>query len=378
MTNKPFRPATIAAQAGGAKGAGGAVVPGLEVATTFARDANYALTGDGSYGRDRNATVVQVEEVLRQLEGAAETRLFGSGMAAAAAVFQALPNGARAVVQAGIYWGVTHWLAGFCAKRAIPLDTVDAADPAAIEAALADPADLVWIEVPSNPWIKIADIARVAELAHAAGALLAVDGTAATPVLTQSLALGADISMHSGTKAINGHSDVIAGVLSCRQPDLPLWRDICAQRAEAGALLGPMEAWLLMRGMRTLPLRIERMCATAQKVATAMHAHPFVETVWYPGLSDHPGHELAQKQMCGGAGYLMSVLIKGGADDALGVAGRLQLIHRATSLGGTETLVEHRATVEPQSGIPGNLLRLSIGLEDPEDLIADLDQALRG
>ena len=377
MTNKPFRPATIAAQAGGAKGAGGAVVPGLEVATTFARDANYALTGDGSYGRDRNATVAQAEEVLRQLEGAAETRLFGSGMAAAAAVFQALPGGARAVVQSGIYWGVTHWLAGFCAKRAITLEQVDAADPTAIKAALADPADLVWIEVPSNPWIKIADIARVAELAHAAGAQLVVDGTAATPVLTQSLALGADISMHSGTKAINVHSDVIAGVLSCRQPALPLWRDICAQRAEAGALLGPMEAWLLMRGMRTLPLRIERMCATAQKVAAAMHAHPFVETVWYPGLSDHPGHELAQKQMCGGAGYLMSVLIKGGADDALGVAGRLQLIHRATSLGGTETLVEHRATVEPQSGIPGNLLRLSIGLEDPEDLIADLDQALR-
>ena len=294
-----------------------------------------------------------------------------------AAVFQALPGGARAVVQSGIYWGVTHWLAGFCAKRAITLEQVDAADPTAIKAALADPADLVWIEVPSNPWIKIADIARVAELSHAAGALLAVDGTAATPVLTQSLTLGADISMHSGTKAINGHSDVIAGVLSCRQPELPLWRDICAQRAEAGALLGPMEAWLLMRGMRTLPLRIERMCATAQKVATAMHAHPFIETVWYPGLSDHPGHELAQKQMCGGAGYLMSVLIKGGADDALGVAGRLQLIHRATSLGGTETLVEHRATVEPQSGIPGNLLRLSIGLEDPEDLIADLDQALR-
>ena len=377
MTNKPFRPATIAAQAGGAKGAGGAVVPGVEVATTFARNAAYELTGDGSYGRDRNATVAQAEEVLRQLEGAAETRLFGSGMAAAAAVFQALPGGARAVVQSGIYWGVTHWLAGFCAKRAITLEQVDAADPTAIEAALADPADLVWIEVPSNPWIKIADIARVAELAHAAGALLAVDGTAATPVLTQSLALGADISMHSGTKAINGHSDVIAGVLSCRQPELPLWRDICAQRAEAGALLGPMEAWLLMRGMRTLPLRIERMCATAQKVAAAMHAHPFIETVWYPGLSDHPGHELAQKQMCGGAGYLMSVLIKGGADDALGVAGRLQLIHRATSLGGTETLVEHRATVEPQSGIPGNLLRLSIGLEDPEDLIADLDQALR-
>ncbi|MEL7013156.1 MAG: PLP-dependent transferase, partial [Pseudomonadota bacterium] len=240
------------------------------------------------------------------------------------------------------------------------------------------PADLVWIEVPSNPWIKTADIARVAELAHGAGAVLAVDGTAATPVLTQSLGFGADISMHSGTKAINGHSDVIAGVVSCRDADLPLWKDICAQRAEAGALLGPMEAWLLLRGMRTLPVRIERMCATALRVAQAMDAHPLVEAVWYPGLPDHPEHALARRQMCGGAGYLMSVLVKGSREEALAVAGRLQLIHRATSLGGTETLVEHRATVEPQSGIPGNLLRLSIGLEDPNDLIADLDQALRG
>ena len=378
MTNRPFRPATITAQAGGAKGAGGAVVPGVELATTFARDAEYALTGDGSYGRDRNATVAQAEEVLRQLEGAAETRLFGSGMAAVSAVFQALPGGARAVVQSGIYWGVTHWLNGFCAKRGITLDIVDPTDPDAIEAALAAPADLVWIEVPSNPWIKIADIARVAELAHGAGAVLAVDGTAATPVLTQSLAFGADISMHSGTKAINGHSDVIAGVVSCRDADLPLWKDICAQRAEAGALLGPMEAWLLLRGMRTLPVRIERMCATALSVAEAMHAHPLVEAVWYPGLPDHPGHALAQRQMCGGAGYLMSVLVKGGAPEALAMAGRLKLIHRATSLGGTESLVEHRASIEPQSGIPGNLLRISIGLEDPDDLIADLDQALTG
>ena len=375
MTDKPLKPATIAARAGGAKGAQGAVVPGIEVATTFARDADYALTGEGGYGRDRNATVAQAEEVLRHLEGARETRLFASGMAAAAAVFQALPSGARGVVQSGIYWGVTHWLGRFCAKRAITLDTVDAADPEVIAAALSSPADLVWIVVPANPWLKVADISRVADLAHAAGALLVVDGTAATPVLTQSLALGADISMHSATKAINGHSDVLAGVVSCREASLPIWADICAQRTEAGALLGPMDAWLLLRGMRTLPLRMERMCATAQRVAEAMQAHDGIEAVWYPGLPDHPGHALAQRQMCGGAGYLLSVLVKG---DALTVAGRLKLIHRATSLGGTETLVEHRATVEPQSGIPDTLLRLSIGLEEAEDLISDLEQALAG
>ena len=373
MTDRLLKPATIAARAGGATGAQGAVVPGIEVATTFARDADYALTGQGAYGRDRNATVTHAEEVLRQLEGAAETRLYGSGMAAAVAVFQALPTGARAVVQSGIYWGVTHWLTGGAAKRWIVVDTGDAADPVASEAALTQPADLVWIEVPSNPWLKVADIARVADLAHAAGAVLAVDGTAATPVLTQSLTFGADLSMHSGTKAINGHSDVLAGVVSCRDAGLPIWADICAQRAEAGALLSPMDAWLLMRGMRTLPLRMERMCATAQRVAEAMDAHEGVEAVWYPGLPDHPGHALAQRQMCGGAGYLMSVLVKG---DAMAVAGRLHLIHRATSLGGTESLVELRALIEPQSGIPENLLRLSIGLEDPGDLIADLEQAL--
>ncbi|MEM7731569.1 MAG: PLP-dependent transferase [Pseudomonadota bacterium] len=372
----PLKPATIAARAAGAMGQDGAIGPGVEVSTTFARGPDYALLGGGAYGRDHNVTVAQAEEVIRQLEGAAETRLFGSGMAAVAAVFQTLPMGARAVVQSGIYWGVTHWLQGFCARRGITLNLVDAADPVAMEAALLGPADLVWIEVPSNPWLRVADIARVADLAHGAGAVLAVDGTAATPVLTQALALGADISMHSATKAMNGHSDVLAGVLSCGDAGLPVWIDICAQRAEAGALLGAMEGWLLMRGLRTLPLRVERMCATAQVVAEAMARHEKVEDVWYPGLPGHAGHDLAAKQMCGGFGYLMSVIVKGGVEAALAVAGRLTLIHRATSLGGTETLVEHRATVEPQSGIPGGLLRMSIGLEDPGDLIADLKQAL--
>ncbi len=378
ISKHPLKPSTISARAAGATGQGGAVVPGVELATTFQRDANYQLDGGGAYGRDRNATVAQAEEVLRQLEGAAATRLVSSGMAAVAAVFESLPQGSRAVVQSGIYWGVTHWLQRFCAKRGVQMETVDAADPTEMEAALASPADLVWIEVPSNPWLKVADIARIADLAHQAGAVLAVDGTAATPVLTQSLAFGADISMHSATKAINGHSDVLAGVLSCRDPELPIWADICAHRAETGPLLGPLDAWLLLRGMRTLPLRLERMCANAQRVAEAMAAHPEVDAVWYPGLPDHPGHALAQRQMCGGAGYLMSVLVMGGAEEALAVAGRLQIIHRATSLGGTETLVEHRATVEPQSGIPANLLRLSIGIEEAGDLIADLEQALAG
>ncbi|WP_397543948.1 aminotransferase class V-fold PLP-dependent enzyme [Roseovarius salis] len=375
MTRKDDKPATIAAHAAGAAGRDGGVVPGVEVSTTFARDASYALTAPASYGRDHNATVAEAEAVLQALEGAAATRLFPSGMAAAAALFRTLPPGARAVVQSGIYYGVTAFARDHCSRHGIALEEVDAADPAAIAAALDRPVDLVWIEVPSNPWLKVADIAAVAERAHAAGALLAVDGTAATPVLTRALELGADFSMHSATKAINGHTDVVAGVLSCRDADGAAWQAVCADRHDAGALLGPFEAWLLMRGMRTLPLRMERMCANASRLAEWLDAHPGIEKVLYPGLPGHPGHALAKRQMCGAAGYLMSVLVRG---DALAVAGRLRLFQRATSLGGVESLVEHRATIEPQSGIPDNLLRLSVGIEDIDDLIGDLETALRG
>ncbi len=378
MSGENLKPASVTAHAAGAHGEGGGVVPGVSVSTTYLRDESYRLLAPEQYGRDYNATVEQAEEVLRALEGAAQTRLFPSGMAAAAAVFRTLPRGARAVVQSGIYYGVTGFARKFCARRGIALEEVDAADPEAIAAALSGPADLVWIEVPSNPWLKVADIAAVAALARGAGALLAVDGTAATPVLTRALELGADISMHSATKAINGHTDVLAGVLSCRDAESPTWAAIRDDRHDAGALLGSFEAWLLMRGMRTLPLRIERMCANAQRLAEWLAAHPGVEAVWYPGLAGHPGQELAARQMRGGAGYLMSVLVRGGRDEALAAVGRLRLIQRATSLGGVETLIEHRATNEPQSGIPENLLRLSVGIEDAGDLIADLERALAG
>src|SRR6056297_658847 len=380
MRDDDLKPATIAAQAAGAKSAAdGGVVPGISMATTYGRGRDNALVVPGNvYARDHSATIRQAEEVLRQLEGAAASLLFPSGMAAIAALFRTVPGGGRVVVQSGIYWGATVWVRAFCARRGITLDEVDAADAAALEAACATRADLVWIEVPSNPWLKVVDIARAAELAHGAGALLAVDGTAATPVLTRALELGADISMHSGTKAINGHTDVVAGVLSCRDSGLPVWAMIEADRHDAGAILGPFEAWLLMRGMRTLPLRMERMCANALAIARHLDAHDRIEAVLYPGLPGHPGHEIAARQMCGGSGYLMSVLIKGERDAALGVNGRLELFHRATSLGGVESLVEHRATIEPDTGIPENLLRLSIGIEDAGDLIGDLDRALAG
>jgi len=375
-----WAPATVAAQAAGAVNrADGGVVPGISMASTYERDRNNVLIApDNIYARDHNETIRQAEEVLRQLEGAAASLLFPSGMAAIAAVLRTVPGGGRVIMQSGIYWGTTSWVRDFCARRDVTLEEVDTADDGALVAACATPADLVWIEVPSNPWLKITDIARAAGLAHEAGAVLAVDGTAATPVLTRALDHGADIAMHSATKAINGHTDVVAGVLSCRESDAPVWRAIATDRHDAGAIIGPFEAWLLMRGMRTLPLRMERMCQSAARIAAFLADHDAVEAVLYPGLEGHPGHDLAARQMRGGFGYLMSVLIRGGKARALEVNGRLALFHRATSLGGVDSLVEHRATIEPDTGIPENLLRLSVGIEDVDDLIADLGQALEG
>ncbi len=380
MNDKRLHPATIAARAAGALNAGdGGVIPGISVATTYARGADNALLHPRNmYCRDENDTVRQAEEVIRQLEGAEESLLFPSGMASVTALFRTVPDGGRVVMQSGIYWGVTSWVRGHCARHGITLEEVDATKAGALGAACDRPADLVWIEVPSNPWLKTVDIARAADLAHGAGALLAVDGTAASPVLTRALDFGADISMHSATKSMNGHTDVVAGVLSCRDRAARVWQEIARERHDGGAILGPFEAWLLMRGLRTLPLRMERMCENALRVAQALDAHEGIEAVWYPGLPGHQGHEVAARQMTGGFGCLLSVLVRGDAARAIGVAGRLQLFHRATSLGGVESLVEHRATIEPDSGIPGSLLRLSVGIEDAGDLIADFEQALGG
>ncbi|SEM15476.1 cystathionine gamma-synthase [Roseovarius tolerans] len=380
MNEKDHKPATIAAQAAGAAEAqSGGVVPGISLATTYLRDADYGLMRpDNVYGRDQNDTVRQCEEVLRALEGAAASLLFPSGMAAIAAVFRALPSGARVVMQNGIYWGTLKWVRDYCVRRAIILDEIDAADPGALAEACRSSADMVWIETPSNPWLKTVDIAAAAGMAHKAGAVLVVDGTAATPVLTRALDLGADIVMHSATKALNGHSDVLAGVLSCREPGQAMWQEIATDRHDAGAIIGPFEAWLLMRGMRTLPLRMERMCENAMAVATYLEGRADIEAVYYPGLTGHTGHAIAARQMRGGYGYLLSALVTGDKTRALDVVGRLQLFHRATSLGGVESLVEHRHTIEPHTGIPETLIRLSVGIEDAGDLIADLAQALDG
>ncbi len=371
--------ATIAAQAAGAidKQSGG-VVPPLQMATTYLRDAEYRpLRPDNIYLRDQSDIVRVAETVLAQLEGAAETLLFPSGMAAIAAAFRTVPNGGRVLVQSQIYWGTTKWARDFCARRNIELHETDASDIGAFEGAcaLVKPT-LVLIETPSNPWLRVTDIEAAAKAVHAQGGLLMVDSTAATPVLQKPLARGADLVMHSATKGINGHSDVLAGVLATRTPDASIWADIKADRHDAGSVIGPFEAWLLVRGMRTLPLRIREMSRNAQGLAEFLLQHPQIESVLYPGLASHPGHAIASRQMSGGFGPLLSCVVRGGADAALRVAGRLELFHRATSLGGVESLVEHRHTIEPHTGIPEGLLRLSVGIEDIDDLKTDLRQAL--
>jgi cystathionine gamma-synthase len=373
-----WKPATLAVQAAGAvdRETGG-VVPGISLASTFGRGTDYALLRpDNTYGRDDNDTVRQAEAVIQALEGAAATRLFPSGMAAIAALFRTVPNGGRIVMQSGIYWGTVKWAREFCARRDIALTEVDASDPALLSQTLEVKADLLWIEVPSNPWLKLVDIAQAAKAAHRAGALMAVDATAATPVLMRPLEMGADLVMHSATKGLNGHSDVVAGALCVRDESLPVWGAICTDRHDAGAILGAFEAWLLMRGMRTLPLRVERSSENALRLAQALEQREDIEAVWYPGLNTHPQHDIARRQMQGGFGCLVSVLVKGGFDAAARVASRLRIFHRATSLGGVESLVEHRHVIEPHTGIPDNLLRLSVGIEDASDLIKDIEQAL--
>ena len=380
MAKRGLSVATIAAQAGGyIDAASGGVVPPIQPSTTFARDRSYQPHPTGNiYARDDNDVGRIAEALLAQLDNAEAALLFPNGMAAIAAVFRALPGGATVLVQSQIYWGTTKWLREFCARRSVTLIEADLSDIGQAQSLCAQhQPDLVFIETPSNPWLRTTDIALVAEATHAAGGRLVVDATAATPILTRALDFGADIVMHSATKGINGHSDVLAGVLATNAPADSHWQAIAIDRHDAGAVIGSFESWLLIRSIRTLPLRVERMSQNAQAVAEFLQSHDAVAQVFYPGLPDFDGHSVAKRQMAGGFGSLLSFCVKGGAVEALRVAGQLNLFHRATSLGGVESLVEHRHTIEPHTGIPESLLRLSIGIEDVQDLCADLEQALK-
>jgi cystathionine gamma-synthase len=378
MTRKPLHPATIAAQAlGSTDPSTGALVLPIHTATTFLRDTDNQYRRGRSYGRADNPTYDQPEALLTVLEGGVASLLFSSGMAAAAAVFHSLPRDAHVVAPRVMYWGLRAWLKNFADAGGIEVEFVDATSLDALHRAMrAGQTRLVWIETPANPLWSITDIAGAAEIAHAAGAMLAVDSTAATPVLTRPLALGADIVMHSATKYLNGHSDVIAGTLTTAREDA-FWTRLRAARSGGGAVLGSFEAYLLLRGMRTLFPRVKRACRSAQHIAAALSCHPQVLEVLYPGLPGHRGHAVAARQMTGGFGGMLSLRVRGGAEAAIAAASRVEIWKRATSLGGVESLIEHRASVEgADSPAPADLLRLSVGIEDPEDLLEDLESAL--
>ena len=372
------KPETIAAQGGGiVDPATGAIVPPIPLATTFVRDADNQYRRGYCYGRCDNAMVRQVEDVLTCLEDGAATLLFGSGMAAATTTFLSLHRPAHVVAPAAMYWGLRQWLTESAPSHGVDVTFVDAGDQGALRSAMRPGhTRLVWIETPSNPIWTITDIAEAARCAHAFGALLAIDSTVSTPVLTRPLRLGADIVLHSATKYLNGHSDVVAGAVVFARPGAA-YDNAARQRSMLGAILGPFEASLLLRGLRTLHVRVRHQSASALTIARHFAEHPGIASVLYPGLASHPDHALAARQMQGGYGGMLSMRIRGGEPAAVASAGRMQVWQRATSLGGVESLVEHRSSIEGVgSPCPPDLLRFSVGLESVEDLIADIEQAL--
>ncbi|HST28629.1 MAG TPA: aminotransferase class I/II-fold pyridoxal phosphate-dependent enzyme [Rudaea sp.] len=372
-----MRPETLAVHAGAELDAAtGAVAPPIHLSTTFAHGPAAERIAGYEYQREGNPTQDRLETALAALEGGTAALAFASGMAAITAMLEALPNGARILIPDDCYTGLRLLAQDFLARRDIVCVSVDTSDLAAVRAASADGVALIWAETPSNPRLKVADIAALGQIAHSHGALLVCDNTFATPVLQQPLALGADAVMHSTTKYFGGHSDVLGGALVFARRDAV--HDRAAHyRHITGAILSPFSAWMLLRGCRSLPARMAWHCRNARVVAEFLAAHPRVERVNWPGLPKHPQHDVAAKQMRDFGGML-SVEIRGERDEALAVASKVKLFTNATSLGGCESLIEHRASVEGEHPLsPQNLLRLSVGLEHPDDLVEDLAQALR-
>jgi len=353
-----------------------ALVPALHPSTTYERDADGGYSSGRGYTRPHNPSYDEPEALLSTLEGGEDCLLFASGMAAATAVFQALLPGDHVVAPRVMYWALRTWLVDFAMSWGLEVEFVDTTDPDRLAAAMRPgKTRLVWLETPANPTWDVTDIEASARIAHAIHARVAVDSTVATPVLTRPIALGADLVVHSASKYLNGHSDVLAGAVITARED-SFWHRIRAWRRDGGAVLGPFEAWLLLRGMRTLFVRVARSSASALAVAQHFESHPGV-SVLYPGLPGHPGHAIARREMSGGFGGMLSIRHRGGQTAAIETAARVRVFKRATSLGGVESLIEHRASIEgPSTTVPGDLLRLSVGLESPDDLIADLEAAL--
>jgi len=375
-TTAELRAETLAVHAGAQPDAAtGALSPPLHLATTFRHGPAAERIAGYEYQRESNPTQDRLEEALQTLEGGLGALAFATGMAAISALLESLPAGCHILIPRDCYAGLRALVAEFLPARGIRADAVDMTDLEAVRAAVREDTRLLWVETPSNPLLQVTDIAAAAALARAHGCLLVCDSTFATPLLQLPLALGANVVMHSTTKYFGGHSDVMGGALVFAERDA-LFASVTHRRHLTGATLSPFNAWLILRGCRSLPARMEWHCRGARRVAAALASHPAVEQVNYPGLAEHPGHGIAARQMRDFGGML-SFTLRGGRSAALRTAGALRLITNATSLGGCESLIEHRASVEgAEPTSPQNLLRLSVGLEHPDDLIADLLQAL--
>jgi cystathionine gamma-synthase len=369
---------TLAVHAGhSVDSATGAVTMPIHLSTTFEREVDGSFKSGHIYGRSSNPNRDALESTLAQLEGGASAIAYSSGSAATLALFQALAPGDHVLTPDDVYYGTVRQLREILGGWGLQSDAVDMSDLDAVRRAIRPNTKVLWVETPSNPLVRIVDIAPLAALAHAAGARCVVDNTWATPVLQSPFALGADFIMHSTTKYLGGHSDLLGGALIARAHDDMVARLRLIQQV-GGAVPSPFDCWLLMRGIRSLPWRVRAHCANARAVATFLASHDKIEAVHYPGLPSHAGHAIAARQMRDFGGML-SIQVRGGQHEAFDLTRRLKLFTRATSLGGPESLIEHRASIEgPATKAPANLLRISIGLEHPDDLIDDLQQALSG
>lgn len=353
----------------------GGIVPPINLSTTFERAADGSYPHGRVYARVTNPNRDALEQRLAALEGGGAAVAFPSGSAATLAVMQALAPGDHVIIPADLYWGTLVTVREMLERWGLRWTQADLTDEAAAAAAFTPQTKLLWIETPSNPLMKIVDIRRLAALAHARGALCGVDSTFATPVLQRPLDLGADLVMHSSTKYLGGHSDLLGGAVIARA-ETPFLQRVRDMQTKGGSIPAPFDCWLLLRSLATLPQRVRAQSASAQRVAEFLAAHPRVQAVHYPGLAQHPQHALAMAQMASGGAMLS---FQAGRDQAesLAVAARCRLFTRATSLGGVESLIEHRASVEgPGTRTPANLLRVSVGLEHVDDLVDDLRQAL--
>lgn len=370
---------TLAVHAGQIKGQhSGSIARDIVVSTTFERQADGGYPAGYQYARSGNPNRAALESAIAAIEGQGQAFAFGSGLAAVAALFQTLAPGDHVILPDDVYHGTYYLLKKVFVQWGLAYDRINLSNPANLDAAIQAETKLIWVETPSNPMLNITDVQAVSAIASARGVLCAVDNTWPSPILQRPFELGADVVMHSTTKYFGGHSDILGGALVVTDALVDtLGVRLNEIQGLTGGVPAPFDCWLLLRSLPTMPLRVKQQSDNAQVIAEFLAAHPAVHTVFYPGLPSHPGHAVAARQMPEGFGGMLSFAVHGGEQAAWKAANSLNLIRQATSLGGVETLIEHRYSVEgPDSTTPKDLLRLSVGIEDAEDLIADLDQAL--